>query len=212
MRDLSIERLRTVLAHLAPVSFLGASWRRPEELLEPRVRRLVSERLGLDAEDLAPEVSLTDDLAADSLDFADIAMALEDELGITLPESAIDELRTYGQLVEVVRVRVRERRAEEAEAVSERTPPYIWARVLPPRSHPPGSVERIGWLTPYTLEMVVDSALRAGPGARLEMGVPPNLGEAALTRLRDEFACLNRRHIAVQVHRDPQLPPLGVAA
>ena len=66
--DLPLERPRTVLAHFAPVSFLRATWRRPEELLEPRVRRLVAERLGLDAEYLAPEVSLIDDLAADSLD------------------------------------------------------------------------------------------------------------------------------------------------
>jgi acyl carrier protein len=210
--DLSLERLRTVLAHFAPVSFLRATWRRPEELLEPRVRRLVAERLGLDAEDLAPEVSLIDDLAADSLDFVDLAIALEDKLGITLPEFMLDELRTYGQLVEVVQVLVRERRAKEAEAESERTPPFIWARILPALSDPPRSVERADWLTPYTLQTIVDSALQAGPGARLDVGVPPNVGEGALTRLRDEFAWLDRRHIAVRVHRDPQLPPLGVAA
>jgi acyl carrier protein len=210
--ELSLERLRTVLAHLAPVSLLRANWRRPEESLEPRVRRLVSERLGLDAEDLAAEVSLTDDLAADSLDLIDVAIALEEEFGITLPESVIDELRTYGQLVEVVQLRVGERRAHEAEAESERTPPFIWARILPGFTDPSGSVERIGWLTPYTLETIVYSALRAGPGARLEMGVPPNLGEAAMTQLRNEFAWLGRRHIGVQVRRDPQLPPLGAAA
>ena len=173
---------------------------------------MVADRLGVDPEDLAPEVSLTDDLAADSLDLVDLAIGLEDELGITVPESTIDELRTYGQLVDVAEARVRERRAEEARTESERTPPLIWARVLPPPWRRSGSLEQVGWLTPYTAETIVDSALRAGPGATLDMRVPPNLGERAMAQLGAEFGWLRRRHIAVQIRRDPQLPPLGVAA
>ncbi len=199
-----------MLALLGPVSLVRARWRRPEESLEPRVRRLVCERLALDPDALGRDVSLADDLAADSLDFADIAIAVEEEFGIALPDAAIDGVRTYGQLVDAVQFRVREEHARRARAESERTPPFIWARVLAPPSR--GTVERSGWLTPYTLETIVDSALRAGPGSRLEMGVPPNLGETALIRLRDGLAWLDDRHIAVNVQRDPQLPPLGEAA
>jgi len=36
--------------------------------VEPRLRRVVADNLGVALEDLTPEVSLTDDLAADSLD------------------------------------------------------------------------------------------------------------------------------------------------
>src|SRR5437870_6798472 len=43
------------------------------EFAEPRIRRLVAEYLGVSAEVLTPEVSLTDDLAADSLDLVECA-------------------------------------------------------------------------------------------------------------------------------------------
>src|SRR5262249_19768041 len=42
------------------------------ESVELRIRRLVVEQLGVDAEELVPEVSLTDELAADSLDLAEL--------------------------------------------------------------------------------------------------------------------------------------------
>ena len=38
--------------------------------LEPRVRCLVADTLGVGIDELAPDVSLTDELAADSLDLA----------------------------------------------------------------------------------------------------------------------------------------------
>ena len=41
---------------------------------EPRVRRVVAEHLGIGWEDLRPYVSLTDDLAADSLDLAELVV------------------------------------------------------------------------------------------------------------------------------------------
>lgn len=209
--SLPIARLRNMFAGLAPASMVRARWRRPEEPLEPRVRRVVADQLGVDPEELAPGVSLTDDLAADSLDLVDLTIGLEEDLGITLPESAVDEIRTYGELVDVAEAGVRERCAMEARAESERTPPLIWASVLPPPSRPSGSVERVGRLTPYTAETIVDSALRAGAGARLDMRVPPDLGEPALAQLRAEFAWLRRRHIAVHIRRDPRLPSCGVA-
>src|SRR5437763_1123400 len=84
----------------------------------------------------------------------------------------------------------------QAAVESERRPPFIWARVQPPSHRSTGSIERTGWLTPYTVETIVDSALRAGPGARLEMAVPPNVGNRVLMRIRAELAWLDRRHIA----------------
>ena len=210
--ELSLQRLRTLLAHLASGSLLRASWRRPEVAVEPRVRRLVSETLGLDADDLTRGISLLDDLAVDSLDLAEVVITLEEAFGITLSESAIDDVRTYDELVELVQLRVREVRARQANVESERPPPFVWARITPPASRATGSLERAGWMTPYTVETIVDSALRAGPGTRLEMGVPRNLRKRAVTRIRKELAWLDRQHIAVDVHRDPQLPLVGAPA
>ena len=45
------------------------------DFVEPRVRRVVAEQLGVNVEELTPEVSLTDDLAADSLDLLELTLA-----------------------------------------------------------------------------------------------------------------------------------------
>ena len=71
-----------------------------QELLEPRLRRIVADLLGVDPEALAPQVSLTDDLAADSLDLVEVALEIESHLGIEIPERTIAKIRTYGELVQ----------------------------------------------------------------------------------------------------------------
>jgi acyl carrier protein len=70
--------------------------------LEERVRRVVAEQLGVDGEQLAPELSFADDLAADSLDLLAIAVAVEEELGIVLRHRVLGGIRTYQDLVDVV--------------------------------------------------------------------------------------------------------------
>ena len=82
--------------------------------VEPRLRRVVADNLGVALEDLTPEVSLTDDLAADSLDLLELALALEEELGFTVPERVLSDVRTYGDLVRAMAMLAPERRAAEA--------------------------------------------------------------------------------------------------
>jgi acyl carrier protein len=171
----------------------------------------VAEHLGVEAEELTADVSLADDLAVDSLDVIELCVALEERLGITIPDAVIDEIRSYGQLVEVVEVLVRQRRAAERRAESERVPALVFVRIVP--SDPSaGEIERVGWLTPYTAETIVEDALRAGNGSRLEVAVPPNLGEHALAELEAEFAWLGDMHVQVSVHRDAALRPIGSLA
>src|SRR5438874_810564 len=67
--------------------------------IEPRIRCLVADTLGVGIDELAPEVSLTDELAADSIDLAELAARLEAEHGLVVPERVDARLRTYGDLV-----------------------------------------------------------------------------------------------------------------
>src|SRR5262245_49358744 len=67
--------------------------------LERCIHGLVAEHLGGGIADLAPEVSLVDDLAADSLDLVELALAIEQRLGVVLPRRFLDEVRTCGDLV-----------------------------------------------------------------------------------------------------------------
>jgi acyl carrier protein len=92
------------------------------EFVEPRVRCLVVAQLGIGADELSPIVSLTDDLAADSLDLVELAMAIEQDLGIVMPDAAILDVRTYGDLLAVVEAA---RRAPEHEL---ETSPAVWRR------------------------------------------------------------------------------------
>ena len=55
---------------------------RAAEAIESRVRRIVADRLGISPAELLPDTSLADDLAVDSLDLIEIAIAVETEVGV----------------------------------------------------------------------------------------------------------------------------------
>src|SRR5437763_16049495 len=140
----------------------GGRERRPAGS-EPRLRGVVAERLGVGPEELRPDVSLTDDLAADSLDLIDLGLALEAECGVVLRRRALESVRTYGDLL--VAVAAARRRAARRARVA---PIVARARIVPARGN--GGLERSRELTPHEIEILVADALRAGPGARPEVG------------------------------------------
>ncbi len=180
------------------------------DFVEPRVRRVVAEQLGVNVEELTPEVSLTDDLAADSLDLLELTLALEAEFGIVVSESAIERVRTYGDLRATVHALLHRR--HEAGVRAGVTPLEGWARVVSSRGEAGGEIQRAGLLTPYTAETIAEDALRAGRGARLEVAVPPDVSDAGLAALQDEFAWLGARGVQVSVRRDQHLGPSGQRA
>ena len=171
-----------------------------ELFVEPSVRDLVADHLGIGVEDLVAGVSLRDDLAADSLDLVELAMALEAEFGIVMPERILDRVRTYGDLVRATGLLIRARRAAEVRAAE--PPLRMWARVLSPAGESGGSLERVGWLTPYAAETIAEDALRTGHGARLEVAVAASTDDVGLARVQQQFAWLAERDVRVTVGRD----------
>jgi len=170
------------------------------EFAEPRIRRLVADYLGVSADELTPEVSLTDDLAADSLDLVELALALEGEFGIEVPERTIDEVRTYGDLVETAVALTRGLERRETSRAS--APAMVWSRVVPAGPEATSGLQRADELTPYSAEEIADDALRAGRGARLEVTVPAATSDAGVAWVQDQFAWLGKRGVNVSVHRD----------
>ena len=77
--------------------------------VEPVVRAVVSERLGVPAVALRAPVSLVDDLAVDSLDLLELVIDLESAFAIVVPEREIDRVRTVAELAELVAKYVWER-------------------------------------------------------------------------------------------------------
>jgi len=174
------------------------------QFVEPRVRRVVADHLGVELEELAPEISLIDDLAADSLDLVELAIEIERQFGVVVPEEIIDSLRTYGDVVDAVVVLTHAQREAELAAAAAAPPPHILARVVPPAaSTRDASLQRAGWLTPYTAQTIAEDAITAGPGTRLELTVPARLSDLVVTRLQQQFAWLGERGVCVSVLREP---------
>jgi len=167
--------------------------------IEPRVRQLVAERLGVSPEDVIPGASLADELAVDSLDLLEIAIALEAELGIAVAERPLLDVRSYGDLVSLVASLVEEtRRPEPALAAA------VLAGVVPAEGVPRrGGIRRALLLTPYAAEIVAEDAMRAGPGACLEITLRGRVAAGAVSRVRSLFARLVKRGIRVHVEPEP---------
>jgi acyl carrier protein len=168
------------------------------DFVEPRVRRVVADQLGVGADELAPDVSLVDDLAADSLDLVELALALENELGIMVPDSAIEHLRTYGDLVDSLRVLSGP--VETKSLAGHRPVIPVSARIVSGRHG--GELSRADVLTPYAMQSLVEDALSAGRGSRLEVTVPSDLSDARLALLEEDLGWLGRRGVEVSVCRD----------
>ena len=64
-----------------------------------KMRDIIVETLGCDAENVTTEASLAEDLGADSLASVELAMALEEAAGITIEDSALAEMKTVGDVM-----------------------------------------------------------------------------------------------------------------
>lgn len=71
-----------------------------------RVRALLAEQLDVDEDKITMDSDILHDFEADSLDVVDMVMTLEDEFGIEVPDEAIEELHTVGDVVRFVEAHV----------------------------------------------------------------------------------------------------------
>jgi acyl carrier protein len=77
--------------------------------VETRLREVVAGHLDLDPARLRPEARLGEDLCLDSLAAIELAMVIEDEFDIVLPDEVTAGMRTFDDVVVQVRGRVEER-------------------------------------------------------------------------------------------------------
>lgn len=62
--------------------------------IQPKVKKIIEEQLGVDPERVKPEASFIDDLGADSLDIVELVMAMEEEFDLEIPDEDAEKLRT----------------------------------------------------------------------------------------------------------------------
>ena len=67
-----------------------------------RVRKVVTEQLGISDEELKNDASFVDDLGADSLDTVELVLALEDEFDTDIPDEKAEKITTVQEAIDYV--------------------------------------------------------------------------------------------------------------
>ena len=73
-----------------------------EESIEIRVKKIIVEQLGVNADQVTPEAKFIEDLGADSLDTEELVMALEEEFGTEIPDEQAEKLQSVGDVIKYV--------------------------------------------------------------------------------------------------------------
>ena len=68
-----------------------------------RIQEIISEQLGINADDITPESSFIDDLGADSLDIVELLMAFSDEFDIEISDEEAETIETVGDVLEYLK-------------------------------------------------------------------------------------------------------------
>lgn len=64
-----------------------------------KVTQIIVDKLGVDASEVTPEASFTNDLGADSLDTVELIMEFEKEFDVSIPDEQAENIQTVGQAI-----------------------------------------------------------------------------------------------------------------
>jgi len=70
--------------------------------VEERVKKIIVEQLGVNAEEVSAESAFVDDLGADSLDTVELVMAFEEEFDIEIPDEDAEKIGTVGDAIKYI--------------------------------------------------------------------------------------------------------------
>src|SRR3954465_2451009 len=94
-----------------------------------RVKKIVVEHLGVEADKVTEAASFIADLGADSLDTVELVMAFEEEFGCEIPDDAAETILTVGDAVKFL-----EKNAKSERVVGGRPAPGQSGRAQPASS------------------------------------------------------------------------------
>tara|TARA_R110000868_G_scaffold162538_3_gene393931 strand:- start:26678 stop:26917 length:240 start_codon:yes stop_codon:yes gene_type:complete len=69
---------------------------------EEKVKKIISEQLGVEESQVTSDASFIDDLGADSLDNVELVMALEEAFEVDIPDTAAEKITTVQQAVDYI--------------------------------------------------------------------------------------------------------------
>ena len=67
-----------------------------------KVKSIIVEQLGVEADEVTSEASFTEDLGADSLDIVELVMAFEEEFGIEIPDEDAEKITKVKEAVDYI--------------------------------------------------------------------------------------------------------------
>ena len=70
--------------------------------IETRIRRLISENLGVDETEITSNANIEHDLGADSLDRVELVMMIEEEFEIEVADAEAEDIKTVKDAVDYV--------------------------------------------------------------------------------------------------------------
>ncbi|HJQ36187.1 MAG TPA: acyl carrier protein [Thermoanaerobaculia bacterium] len=70
--------------------------------VEERVKSIIVEQLGVDAEEVTLDASFVEDLGADSLDTVELIMAFEEEFGVEISDDEAEKIRKVRDAIEYI--------------------------------------------------------------------------------------------------------------
>jgi len=73
-----------------------------EKSIEDKVRDIIVDQLGVNAEQVVKDARFIEDLGADSLDTVELVMAFEEEFSIEVPDEEAEKLQSVGDVVSYV--------------------------------------------------------------------------------------------------------------
>jgi len=75
--------------------------------VDAKVKKIISEQLGVPEADVKPEASFVNDLGADSLDTVELVMALEEEFGIEIPDEDAEKISTVQNAIDYIKAKAK---------------------------------------------------------------------------------------------------------
>ncbi len=70
--------------------------------VEEKIKQIIVDQLGVDAEDVTENASFVDDLGADSLDRVELVMAFEEAFDVEIPDDDADKISTVQNVIDYV--------------------------------------------------------------------------------------------------------------
>jgi acyl carrier protein len=70
--------------------------------IEDKIKKIIAEKLGVEAAEVVPEASFVDDLGADSLDLVELIMSMEEEFDIDISDEDAEKLVTVKDALDYI--------------------------------------------------------------------------------------------------------------